>query len=178
MERLGAVAKCAPPLRPGSLQEELWTALLQGHVDMVASDHSPTEPARKAGDFFAAWGGIAGVQSTLPVLVDRGYHGRGLALDRIADLTAARPARRFAIENKGSLAAGHDADLVLLDAAGAYTLDADQLQQRHRTSPYVGMSFRGRVQRTIRRGETVFADGIITARTTGRLVRPRPDRRE
>ena len=54
LERLGTVVKCAPPLRGATDHEELWSELLRGHVDIVASDHSPTEPAMKAGDFMSA----------------------------------------------------------------------------------------------------------------------------
>jgi allantoinase len=61
---------------------------------------------------------------------------------------------------------------MLVDLQESYTLSAAGLHQRHKTSPYVGATFLGRVRRTIRRGETIFADGRITARTTGRLVRP------
>jgi allantoinase len=126
----------------------------------------------KSGDFVAAWGGIAGVQSTLAVLLDRGHHARGLPLERIVSLTAGTPARRFRIANKGALSVGCDADLVLVDRARSFTLNADDLHQRHKSSPYVGASFRGAVRRTIRRGETIFADGRITAHTRGRLVGP------
>jgi allantoinase len=172
VERLGAVAKCAPPLRPAQDRDQLWEELLHGHVDIVASDHSPSEPRLKEGDFMSAWGGIAGVQSTLPVLLDQGHAERGLSLERISSLLAAMPARRFRIAGKGSIAPGFDADLVLVDLADAFTLEAADLQQRHKTSPYVGRTFRGRIKRTIRRGETIFADGHITARSQGRLVRP------
>jgi allantoinase len=172
LERLGVVAKCAPPLRTPGDRRELWEEIERGHVDVVASDHSPTEPALKQGDFMAAWGGIAGVQSTLAVLLEGGHHARGLALTAIASLVATTPARRFAIGGKGSIVAGHDADLVLIDAAEAFTLRASDLHQRHKASPYVGATFRGRVRRTIRGGETIFLDGRITARTTGHLVRP------
>ena len=175
LERLGAVAKCAPPIRSREDQAALWSTLLDGHVDIVASDHSPTEPSRKCGDFMSAWGGIAGVQSTLPVLLDRGHHRHGLPLERVASLLAGTPARRFGIPRKGALAAGLDADLVLIDPDESFTLDASALHQRHKTSPYAGESFRGAVRRTIRRGETIFANGQITARTTGQLVKPRPD---
>jgi allantoinase len=172
VERLGAVAKCAPPLRESREQEALWTEVLQGRVDIVASDHSPTEPARKAGDFCSAWGGIAGVQSTLPVLLDRGYHARKLPVERIAELTATTPARRFRIQAKGSITVGYDADLVLIDPDHSFTLEAADLHQRHTISPYLGASFRGAVRRTIRRGDTIFADGRITGASTGRFVRP------
>ena len=171
-ERLGTVAKCAPPLRSSVEQHALWGELLGGHVDIVASDHSPTTPAMKEGDFVSAWGGIAGVQSTLAVLLERGCHARNLPLERITALLAAEPARRFRIAGKGSLLAGQDADVTLIDVNDRFTLSADDLHQRHKMSPYLGASFRGRVRRTIRRGETIYMDGQITAQGGGRLVRP------
>jgi allantoinase len=174
VERLGTIAKCAPPLRAANHREALWSALIAGQVDLVASDHSPTEPSMKAADFVGAWGGIAGVQSTLPVLLDRGYHDRRLPLERIAGLVAATPARRFRIAGKGTIARGNDADLVLIDADSSFTLDDKHLQQRHKTSPYVGRTFRGLVRATLRRGETIFMDGHVTAQTCGRFVRPQP----
>jgi allantoinase len=172
VERLGAIAKCAPPLRAAEHGEALWNAVLARHVDIVGSDHSPTEPSMKAGDFLSAWGGIAGVQSTLPVLLDRGYHDRGLSLERIADLVAASPARRFRIAGKGTIDLGNDADLVLIDTESSFVLREEDLQQRHKTSPYVGARFRGVVRGTLRRGETIFMDGEVTARGGGRFVRP------
>jgi allantoinase len=172
VERLGTIAKCAPPLRAAEHHQALWDALVARHVDIVASDHSPTEPSMKAGDFVSAWGGIAGVQSTLPVLLDRGYHDRRLPLEGIADLISATPARRFRIARKGTIERGNDADLVLIDTAASFTLEKDNLQQRHKTSPYIGGTFRGTVRATLRRGEAIFMDGEITARTCGRFVRP------
>jgi len=176
VERLGTIAKCAPPLRSAEHHEALWNALIAGHVDIVGSDHSPTEPSMKAGDFVSAWGGIAGVQSTVPVLLDRGYHDRRLPLERIVDLVAANPARRFRIARKGTIGRGNDADLVLIDAASSFTLEEEHLQQRHKTSPYVGETFRGVVRATLRRGEMIFKDGHVTAQTCGRFVRPEPVR--
>jgi allantoinase len=172
LERLGTAAKCAPPVRTASDRASLWSELAGGRIDIVASDHSPTEPALKAGDFIAAWGGIAGVQSTLPILLDRGHHRLGLPLERSADLLSRAPARRFRISRKGAIEVGYDADLVLVDLTGSFMLQAGHLQQRHKTSPYVGETFRGAVRRTLRRGETLFAGGRITARGTGRQVCP------
>src|SRR5581483_12473898 len=113
--RLGTIAKCAPPLRAPVHRDALWDAVLGGRIDIVASDHSPTEPARKQGDFVSAWGGIAGVQSTLAVLLDHGCAERQLPLQRVAHLLGAEPARRFRIANKGAIEPGRDADLVLVD---------------------------------------------------------------
>ncbi len=172
IDRLGTVAKCAPPLRANADREALWAEVLCGHVDLVASDHSPTEPAMKSGDFTSAWGGIAGVQSTLHVLLDLVHLDRALSLERIAVLLANGPARRFRMSGKGALSPGHDADLALVDLTESFTLEAGQLHQRHKTSPYLGRSFRGRVRRTVRRGEAIFLDGRITATSLGKLVRP------
>ena len=172
VERLGAIAKCAPPLRDATQQNALWSQLLGGVVDVVASDHSPAPPEMKTGDFWKAWGGIAGVQSTLAVLLDQGFHRRKLPLAGIASLLAEYPAQRFRIPKKGSLVLGNDADLVLVDLAKSYTLRADDLLQRYPLTPYLGNTFRGIVRETVRRGETIFRNGTITARECGRLVRP------
>ena len=155
-------------------QNGLWTAVLDGTLDIVASDHSPAPPEKKAGDFFRAWGGIAGVQSTLAVLLEGGHHARGLPLERIAALLSSKPAERFRIANKGAIALGYDADLTLVDLDRSHTLETKHLMQRHPMSPYLGYIFRGSVMRTIRRGETIFADGVITAKTPGKMIRPTP----
>ena len=173
VEKLGAIAKCAPPLRSRSQQEALWNELLRNRIDLVASDHSPAPPDRKSGDFMRAWGGIAGVQSTLAVLLEAGYRRRGLRLEQIARLTAEAPARRFSLPHRGAIAPGNWADLTLVDLTSSFTLDASDLLQRHALSPYAGCQFRGAVRRTIRRGETIFHAGRVTAQGGGKFVRPK-----
>jgi len=173
VERLGAIAKCAPPLRSAEEREALWAHLRDGGLDLVASDHSPSPPAMKqAADFFAVWGGITGVQTTLPVLLAEGHHARGLALTRIVDLIAEVPARRFRLAGKGCIEVGMDADLTLVDLRTGQVLTDDDLLYRHRLSPYVGRRLHGFVRRTVVRGQTVFLDGKATGTRAGRLVRP------
>jgi allantoinase len=172
VERLGAVAKCAPPIRNAGEQENLWAELVKGTVDIIASDHSPSAPERKAGEFWSAWGGIAGVQSTLPVLLDRAHHRHRLPLERIASLIAGKPAQRFNIPNRGRIAAGAVADLALIDPSKRFVLEREHLLQRHPMSPYIGSSFRGIVRQTIRRGETIFVNDKVTVQSGGKLVRP------
>ena len=106
------------------------------------------------------------------LLLDQGYHGRGLSLERIASLLAGEPARRFRIPGKGGIAEGNDADLVLIDLSESWTLGSSDLLQRHPISPYVGRTFRGRVRRTILRGRTIYRDGCVTAESKGRFLRP------
>jgi allantoinase len=171
--QLGAVAKCAPPLRDPATQQSLWTALLDGLIDFVVSDHSPAPPAMKqSADFFQVWGGIAGVQSTLSVLLEAGHHQRGLSLTDIARLTAANAADRYCISRKGAIDTGYDADLTLVSLSAQFTLQKDDLLQRHRFSPYSGQTFRGQVRRTLLRGRTIFADGKILPEPRGSLVCP------
>jgi allantoinase len=171
---LGMVAKCSPPLRPRQDVDDLWRAVLDGHVDTVASDHSPSSPAAKQGDdAFAAWGGIAGCQTLLRVLLTEGPP-RGLTLEAVVRLAAAGPARRFRLEGKGSLAPGAAADIVLVDVGDEAVLTRDELLSRHRLNPFVGRVLRGRVVRTILRGSTVWLGGVMVASPGGRLVRPHP----
>jgi allantoinase len=173
LETVGVAAKCAPPLRHPDEHAMLWSEVLDGRVDLIASDHSPADPAlKKAGDFRRSWGGVAGVQSTLAVLLERGLDGRRLRFEAISALIAANPAARFRIPSKGALVTGNDADLMLLDPSRSYTLAPADLLQRHKISPYLGFEFSGIVVRTMRRGETIFLDGNVAAETCGMFVRP------
>ncbi|NNJ13078.1 allantoinase [Chloroflexales bacterium ZM16-3] len=175
VERIGAAAKCAPPIRGHADQGELWARLLAGQIDLVASDHSPAPPEMKgAGEnFFALWGGIAGVQSTLGILLEEGHHRRGMAMAAVAGLTAGNVARRFGIAaRKGQIAPGYDADLALVNLGDRAALRREDLLDRHRLSPYVGRAMGGRVVRTIRRGQTIFADGRAANGAGGALVMP------
>ena len=165
LERLGPVAKCAPPLRAPAEREALWDRVLAGAVDVITSDHSPClweEKTAGDADIFEAWGGISGVQSTLPALLTEGVAKRGLSLPDLVRMTAANPARLFGLyPKKGSLSAGADADLVLVDPDRRFTLQAADLEYRNPHSAYVGAQFLGSVQKTISRGLTVFDGGRI-----------------
>jgi len=99
--------------------------VLNGTVELVASDHSPAPPEMKTADFWNSWGGIAGVQSTLAVLLEQGHRRRGLPLERIASLVAREPARRFRIAGKGAIEPGNDADVVLVDLEKSATLASE-----------------------------------------------------
>jgi allantoinase len=167
MERLGAIAKCAPPLRSVPERQGLWERVLDGSVGIIGSDHSPAPLELKSGiDFFQIWGGIAGIQATLAVLLEEGYHRRRLPLVRVAKLLSTRPAQRFNILNKGAIRAGYEADLAIIRLNEPFVMDAGSLLQRHATSPYIGCRFRGKVERTLLRGKPAGT-------RTGRFVRPR-----
>ena len=165
-ERIGPALKCAPPIRNAPTREALWNSLLEGRVDFIGSDHSPCPAADKQkgqDDIWRAWGGIAGIQATLPVLMTDGVQARGLSFERVAHLTATAPAQAFGLyPRKGAIAVGADADLALVDPEQEWTLERGELETRSGISAYLERRFRGRVVRTIVRGKTVFADTEIT----------------
>lgn len=165
LARLGAVAKCAPPLRSASVVAELWDALLTGEIDWVASDHSPCPSWMKEGNVWQAWGGISGVQTTLPVLLEEAVHQRGLPLPRLVTVVAGNPARRFGLyPRKGALLVDSDADLTLVDLESEWILGQADLRTRWPVSPFIGRSFRGRVVATLVRGTMVYREGEVLAR--------------
>jgi allantoinase len=172
MKALGAVAKCAPPLRPQAEQDALWQHLFDGSLPMIASDHSPAPPDMKTdSNFFKVWGGISGCQSTLQLLLTHGHLERGLPLSRIAALTAEYVARRWRLPRKGRLDVGYDADLVLVDLDHSSVLQSTDLMYRHQHSPYIGKRLQGRIVRTLLRGTTVWS-GEVVSPPVGRLVTP------
>jgi allantoinase len=174
LERLGALGKCAPPLRGEAERDLLWAEVLRGSLDLIGSDHSPSPPELKKGDdFFALWGGIAGVQSTLGVLLSEGWQRLGLPLEAVARMLADRPARRFGLERKGRLEPGYDADFTLVDLRQSFTLRPEDLFYRHKLSPYLGKTFTGLVRQTFVRGQEVFVDGTISPVSNPTLIRPR-----
>jgi allantoinase len=152
LETLGTRAKCAPPLRSREQVEALRRRL--SDVNLVASDHSPCPPDMKQGDFTGAWGGIAGAQATLGLLLEH------VPPQTAAALTSANPAKRFNLP-KGRLEPGADADLTLVDLRHKAVPD---LQDRHKLSPYAGRPL-ARIVRTWVRGGA----------PRGRLITPRKD---
>jgi allantoinase len=173
VELIGANAKCAPPIRDAAERDALWQSVRTGEIAMITSDHSPSPPEMKQqADFFAIWGGIAGCQSTLPVVLTAGFHQRRIRLETIASATSGMVARRFSLPDKGRIAVGADADCVIVALNAHSTLEETDLHDRHRLSPYIGRQFTGKVERTILRGRTIFLDGQVVGQPTGRFLRP------
>ncbi|MEY2520009.1 MAG: allantoinase [Verrucomicrobiota bacterium] len=166
MEQLGAVAKCAPPLRSSSDQSQLHHRL--GDITTIGSDHSPSPPEMKRSDnFFDVWGGISGCQHLLALLLDA-----DVSQDEIARLTSGDVASRFRVPAKSAIALGKDADFTLVDLKAQEVVTAESLHYRRQQSPYVGRSLHSRVRRTFLRGQTIFENGKFATPPMGRFVRP------
>jgi len=160
---------CVPPVRAEADLEAMWSALADGVVEVVATDHCPfTMTDRRHGtadhehgwnDFTEIPGGLPGVE-TRPSLVYQGVREGRLGPERWVDLVAAAPARLFGLaDRKGAIAPGMDADLVIFDPAATRTLEAGALHMRTDHSPYASTTVTGWSALTISRGVVVARDG-------------------
>lgn len=144
--------KCAPPIREKANNALLWEALLDGTLDFIGSDHSPAPPAIKeldSGNFQKAWGGISGIQFTLPAIWTLGKNN-GLSLSRLAQVLCEVPAQFIGLgKQKGKIAVGYDADFVIWDKEEAYEVKNSDIQARHKVSPYKGELMYGTVKNTV-----------------------------
>jgi allantoinase len=171
---LGAVAKCAPPLRERAEVDGLWELLAQDETLFVVSDHSPAPQELKgSADFFAVWGGIAGVQSTVELIVSEVLGGAPGGVAMLERALSGAAAARFGLAGKGALAPGMDADVTLVEVGPTRVLAREELLDRHRFSPYVGRELAARVRATLLRGELVVRDGATVGPPRGRLITPR-----
>lgn len=166
--------KCAPPIRPKGNVDELWSALGDGVLDLIATDHSPSPPELKrleSGRFDEAWGGIASLQLILPA-VWTAARARGFGLPVLAQWLTQAPAELAGIaDRKGNLRPGSDADLVIWNPDAEFVVDAQALQHRHKLTPYDGRRLQGVVEQTYVRGEVVFHDGEFANRRGEALLR-------
>lgn len=153
----GTQYKCCPPIREAANRDELWHGLAGGDIDLVVSDHSPCTPELKrldAGDFAAAWGGVASLQLGLPVVWTEARR-RGFALADVVRWMAAGPADLVGMRRKGRIQVGCDADLVAFAPDETFLVDPASLAHRHPVTPYAGRELRGVVHHTWLRGVRV-----------------------
>ncbi len=165
--------KCAPPIRERENRERLWTALRDGTIDMIATDHSPCLPEMKrkeSGNFMDAWGGIASLQLSLPAVWTEAK-SRGFSLAHLAKWLCSGPARLAGLETqKGTIGVGADADLVIWNPEGQFHVDSAKLQHRHKLTPYAGRNLMGIVEATFLRGTKIFERGEFCAAPTGQVL--------
>lgn len=163
--RLGPYGRCAPALRERAIVEALWDRVLAGEVDSLVSDHCAyTLEEKEPGweDIFEAPLGCQVMQETVPTVFAEARR-RGMALDAFARFSSTNAARIVGLyPRKGTILPGSDADLTLWDLDAEWTVDARSQQfSKNPWSPFDGRTVKGRLVRTLVRGETVYADGEI-----------------
>ena len=171
-DRIGADAKCAPPLRSVQTVKALHAALLEGQIDTIGSDHSPSSPELKEGkSFYDAWGGIAGLQHGYALLLDRFELSNAVHMSRLQEACSARPAQLVGLQSKGILKTGMDADFSLFQKMSEpCRIKASSLLTRHSRSAYVDSSTGIEVVGTWLRGQCVVYEGRLASKPLGQFI--------
>ncbi len=165
--------KCAPPIRERANNEKLWNALKDGTIDFIVTDHSPATPDLKkieSGNLKEAWGGIASIQFSLPV-VWTAAKKRGFTINKIAALMSTHVAKFIGFEKtKGQFKKGYDADIVVWDPNQKFIVKAAGIHYRHKISPYVGEELSGVIKQTYLSGKKVFENGNFLSLPQGKIL--------
>ena len=169
-DRLGGFAVMNPPIRDARHLEAAWTAVRNGTVDCIGSDHAPHARAAKQRPWPDCAAGLTGVQTLVPVMLDHVNAGR-LSLTRLVDLLCAGPARVYGVVGKGRLAAGYDADFTLVDLKRQRTIEESWIVSPCGWTPFAGMRVTGWPVATIIRGQPVMREDALLGAPRGRLVR-------
>jgi dihydropyrimidinase len=165
-----------PPLRAPHDVDALWAAIADGTVATVGSDHSHMpDPAASPmpASFVDAPMGLPGLELRVPLVLSEGLR-RGIPIETLVDVLATGPARAFGIyPQKGVLAVGSDADIVVWDPRAPGVVRASALHDGLGHTPYEGLPLAGAVRLTVLRGRVVVRDGVLAGDPAGRFVRPR-----
>lgn len=158
MFRLGMRSKINPPLRGDGARDGLWKCLLNGEIDILASDHAPWPLSRKASeDVFANASGSPSVETFFPLMFSEAVVRRGAHPSLLVRHMVEKPARRFCLESrKGRLMPGMDADMTILDPSISWTIHADELFAAADWTPFEGVHVQGKVVSTISRGRLFY----------------------
>jgi dihydroorotase (multifunctional complex type) len=165
--------KFTPPARARSQHDldRMWTALDEGEIDYIATDHAPaTAEHKRDGSIWDVHFGLPGVDTTLAVLLDGAAAGR-ISYERVVSAYAEQPARLYRLAGKGGLSPGADADIVLVDPAVRWTVADGDIRSKAGWSPLAGRTLTGKAVRVYQRGVLIADEGRVLAEPgTGRFV--------
>ncbi len=155
-----------PTLKSDADRKSLWSALNDGTIDTIGSDHAPHTLEEKAtGEVY----GVPGVETRMPLMLDA-VNRRMTTLRRLAETMCENPAKIFRLKNKGFINEGFDADLTIIDMKLKKKVRNDGLFTKCGWSPFEGFELRGWPVVTIVNGGVVFKNGEITSKNRGRMV--------
>jgi dihydropyrimidinase len=171
----------SPPLRSPDDQAALWAGLADGTIDLVTTDHVPDRlgvEKAEAGTgvpFDRISNGAPGIETLIALLYDRGVARGRITLERMVDLIATTPARRFGLGAKGSIEIGKDADIVVFDPSAERTLRAAEMHHTSDYTPFEGIEVTGAIRDVLVRGGEVIRDGrFVGTRGAGRYLERGP----
>src|SRR5262245_41911650 len=169
--RLGTLVQMNPSLKTANDNRRLWQALKDGRIQVIATDHAPHTLEEKRKPYSPAHGGspsgLPAVENSLALLLNEVHHGR-CTIEQIVHWMCDAPARVWDIVNKGRIAVGYDADLVLVDLNKSTTIHNAEQETKSRWSPWDGVTLTGWPVRTWVLGQEVFRDGKINDSIRGR----------
>lgn len=152
---LGNYAKMNPPVRSHADRVALWNALRSGKVDIVDTDHAPHTREEKERGYWEAPGGVPGVQTIVPLLLNEINHGN-LSLERFIELVCENPAKIMHLKGKGYIKEGMDADFTVVDMKLEKTIRDDDIESKCGWTPYAGRKIRGWPVVTVVNGEVAW----------------------
>src|SRR5450759_3777322 len=175
----GAKFVMSPPLRSRETPDALWRGLAEGDLQVVATDHCPfllEQKARGRDDFSRIPNGAPGIEPRRSLRYDEGVRGGRIPIERFVEITAAAPARIFGLyPQKGAVAVGSDADLVVFDPSGTTTISAATHHMRVDYNPYEGRTLGGAVETVVARGDIIVDHGrFVGAPGRGRFLKRAP----
>jgi len=168
-EKIGSLAQMNPPLRAPRDNELLWQALLDGVIDFIATDHAPHTLAEKAQDYPNTPSGMPGVETSLPLMLTQAVQGR-CTVAQVANWMSAAVAKAYKIPNKGKIAPGFDADLVLVDLDNYRLVVREEMVTKCGWSPFEGWNLTGWPVVTVVGGKVVFEKGKLNTTVRGEAL--------
>ncbi|XZN89903.1 MAG: dihydroorotase [Microcoleus sp.] len=168
-ETIGSLAQMNPPLRSPRDNEILWQALLDGVIDFIATDHAPHTLAEKAQTYPNTPSGMPGVETSLPLMLTEAMKGR-CTVAQVANWMSTAVAKAYKIPNKGKIAPGFDADLVLVDLEKYRPVVREEMASKCGWSPFEGWNLTGWPVVTIVGGKVVFENGKLDTNVRGKAL--------
>ena len=167
--KIGTLAQMNPPLRSPENNDVLWKALLDGVIDFIATDHAPHTLEEKAKVYPHSPSGMPGVETSLPLMLTQAMQER-CSLAQVVNWMSTAPAKAYGIENKGAIAIGYDADLVLVDLQNYRPVVREELLTKCGWSPFEGWNLTGWPVITIVGGQIVFERGKLHTDVRGQAL--------
>ncbi len=169
-DRLGTKLLQNPSVKTAADRAALWEGLLDGTLEVVATDHAPHTLEEKAQPYPDAPSGMPGVENSLALMLDAVNSGR-CTLQQVVGWMCEAPARVWGIQKKGRIEEGYDADLVLVDLAARHTVRDAEQQTKAGWSPWDGVALTGQAVGTFVAGQRVFWRGTFDETVRGQEAR-------